>query len=375
MPEGTHDVKIFDTCVIGVGGVVGSAIVRELSRRGLTVLGLEKHDGPAQETSGLNSRVIHSGFHEAPGTLKARLAFHGSRMLIDYAARNGIPLLKTGMLIAIPRQAMRSGLWREVGSLWQLWRSGRTHHIEFRWILSSAGVRRIAPIDAAGGIFIPSVCVADVMQFIKSLQRESIQLGAELNYSCAATAIDKGREHYRITTNRGDFSARNLINSAGLSAASISRMAGGPDYSVEYFRGEYYELRGGIDRWGIRTLVYPAMPSGSRSKGIHFGPRTDGRLVIGPDSANVESPPTPKSVFLDAARRFIPSVSDDDLEYSCAGVRPKCGSDFVIRVEGSPPLINLVGIDSPGLSASMAIGEHVAQLLVAAVDDRRPRIA
>src|SRR5262245_31033819 len=104
--------KIFDACVIGAGGVVGSAIMRELSAQKMSVAGIERHDGPAQETSGRNSRVVHSGFHESSGTLKARLALSGSRMLSDYASRKGIHLLKTGMLIAVPKNALTNGLWR-----------------------------------------------------------------------------------------------------------------------------------------------------------------------------------------------------------------------------------------------------------------------
>jgi glycerol-3-phosphate dehydrogenase len=364
-------VKIYDVCVVGVGGVVGSAMIRDLSQRGLAVIGVEKHDGPARETSGLNSRVIHSGFHETPGTLKARLALQGSRMLMEYAAAKGVALLQTGMLIAVPKHAMQMGLWRELRPLWHLWRGGRSHHVAFKWILSARGVRKIVPIEAIGGIFIPSVCVVDVMQLITSLQRDALEHGADIRYGQAVQDIARdGIDRYVITTSKGTYAARSIVNSAGLSAPFISRMAGGPDYTIERIRGEYYEMRGGMDRWKIRTLVYPATPAKSRSKGIHFGPRTDGRLFIGPDAADPDSPPTPKSVFLQAARKFLPSITDSDLEHSCTGVRPKYVrpdgiSDFLIRVEkNTPPLANLIGIDSPGLSASMAIAEHTGTMLV-----------
>ncbi len=361
--------KIVDVCVIGAGGVVGSAILRELGTRELSIAGLEKHDGPAQETSGLNSRVVHSGFHETAGTLKARLALAGSRMLIEYAAAKAIRILQTGMLIAIPRDAVRNGLWREAGSLWHLWRGGRQHHIRFEWILSKSAVQKIAPVEAVAGIFIPSVCVVDVMQLIASLQRDAVDRGAEIRYGCEVRGIERFDDHYVMQTNKEEIRARIIVNSAGLGAASISRMAGGPVPEVQRIRGEYYELRGGVERWNIRTLVYPAMPAKSPSKGIHFGPRTDGRLFIGPDAAVFDAPPTPKQVFLQAARKFLPQLSEEDLEYSCAGVRPKYTrpdgvSDFLIRVEHTAPtLINLIGIDSPGLSASMGIATYVWELL------------
>ncbi len=360
----------YDTCIAGAGGVVGSAILRNLSARGLSVIGLEKHDGPARETSGLNSRVIHSGFHETRGTLKSRLALDGSRMVTEYARHKGIRLLNTGMLIAIPRHPIGAGLWRELDSVWRLWRGGKAQGVEFRWILSRAGVRTIAPIEASGGIFIPSVSVIDVMQLVTSLQRDALENATEIRYGAEILGIDVAGDRYVLTTASGSFASRSLINSAGLGAAEVSRMAGGPEYAVERIRGEYYELRGGMERWNIRTLVYPAMPGRSRSKGIHLGPRTDGRLFVGPDATPADSEPTPKDVFVRAARNFLPQITDADLEYAYAGIRPKYGSDFQIRLDRThPPLVNLIGIDSPGLSSAMAIAEYAGSLLCKTIRD------
>src|SRR5436853_2655483 len=120
---------MFDVCIIGAGGIVGCAVARELATHGLSVAGIEKHAGLCQETSGLNSRVIHSGFHEVPGTMKAQLARAGSAQIARYATERGIPLLRTGMLIAIPRGSLRAGLWHDAGALWNLWRGGRRQAI------------------------------------------------------------------------------------------------------------------------------------------------------------------------------------------------------------------------------------------------------
>ena len=258
LPDAQLAMKHFDVCVIGAGGVVGSAVVRSLAERGLSVIGLEKHDGPARETSGLNSRVIHSGFHETPGTLKSQLALAGSRMMAEYTTKANIATLKTGMLIAVPRGAIQHGLWREAGALWHLWRNGRSHGVTFQWIVSSGGIRKIAPIDALGGIFIPSVFVVDVLQLISSLQQNALKRNAEIHYSAAVENISKQSDHYVVCSSAKELTARALVNSAGLAATTISEMAGGPRYSVQLLRGEYYELQGGIARWGIRTLVYPA---------------------------------------------------------------------------------------------------------------------
>ncbi|PYR97623.1 MAG: hypothetical protein DMG15_17380 [Acidobacteria bacterium] len=359
---------MFDAGIIGAG-IVGCAVARELAGRGLSVAAIEKHPTACQETSGLNSRVIHSGFHEIPGTLKARLAREGSRLIIRYAQKRGVNLLETGMLIAIPHGSIRAGLWREAGALWKLWTQGRQQNIPFRFVLTRGGVRHIAPIQAIGGIFIPSVCVIDLEGFMDGLVQDAQIAGARFFYGSEVVGIDVHSSHHVVRTTQGPVEARALINSAGLAAHELSRMAGGPSYEIEFIRGDYYELKGGIERWGIRTLVYPAMPPRSRSKGIHFGPRTDGRLYIGP-SATPPSQPAPKRVFLEAGQQFLPRIGDEDLEWAYAGVRPKLTtdngkSDFTIRLERpAPPFINLIGIDSPGLSASMGIAQYVAEMVL-----------
>ena len=355
---------MFDACIIGAGGVVGAAIARELAQRDLSIVGIETHPKPCQETSGRNSRVIHSGFHETPGTLKARLAREGSELMIRYAEERAIPLLPTGMLIAVPYGGIRAGLWKEARALWQLWRQGRRQGIPFNFILTPGGVRSLAPIRARAGIFIPSVCVVDVEALVKSVIEDARAAGAQLLFGTEVTDIKTDGTRHVVRGADTQIEARVLINSAGLCAHEISVMAGGPAYEMEFIRGDYYELVGGVDRWGIRTLVYPAMPPRSRSKGIHFGPRTDGRLYIGP-SATQEWEQPPKELFLAAARKFVPEIRPDDLQWAYCGLRPKHGADFTIKLERSrPPLINLIGIDSPGLSASMAIARHVAEIVL-----------
>src|SRR5947208_2931737 len=164
---------MFDVCIIGAGGIVGSAIVRELAQQGFSVAGIEKHETACQETSGLNSRVVHSGFHEIFGTLKSALACEGSGLLIRYAEERSIRLLRTGMLIAIPHGSIRAGLWKEADALFNLWRQGRRQNIGFQFVFTPAGVRRFAPVRALGGIFIPSVCVIDLESLAESFAQEA----------------------------------------------------------------------------------------------------------------------------------------------------------------------------------------------------------
>jgi glycerol-3-phosphate dehydrogenase len=360
---------MLDACIIGAG-ITGCAIARELAHRGFSVAAIEKNRAACTETSGLNSRVIHSGFHETPGTLKARLAFEGSKRIIQYARTRGVPFLPCGMLIAIPRGSIGSGLWKEAGALWHLWKQGRRQNIPFRFVVTPDGVRRIAPIQARAGIFIPSVAVIDIEALAQSLIQDAAAAGAGFLFDSEVRGIAVGKTHHVVKTAEQEIEARFLINAAGLCAHEISILAGGPRYQVELVRGDYYELKGGVARWNIRTLVYPAAPRHSRSKGIHFGPRTDGRLYIGPSAGAVSQEPT-KELFLQAARKFVPHIDADDLQWAYAGIRPKRMmenglSDFTIRLDRQvPPLVNLIGIDSPGLAASMGIARYVADMVVA----------
>jgi glycerol-3-phosphate dehydrogenase len=262
---------MFDACIIGAG-IVGCAIARELALRGLSVVAVERHYEACQETSGLNSRVIHSGFHEAHGTLKAKLAFEGSQQIIQYAEKRGIHFARTGMLIAIPHGSVRSGLWREGAALWNLWKQGRRQNIPFQFVTTPSSILKVAPIQALGGIFIPSVGVICLEDLAGSLLEDAKTAGAQFFFGSDVHGIAVRETEYVVQTSTSDLEARVLVNSAGLRAHEISVMAGGPKYEMEFIRGDYYELIGGIARWNIKTLVYPAMPRHSRSKGIHFGP-------------------------------------------------------------------------------------------------------
>src|SRR5437899_10825746 len=165
--------ETFKAGMRGGGGIVGCAIACELAGHGLSGAAIEKHPTACQETSAINSRVIHSGFHEIPGTLKAQLAREGSRLIIRYAEERGVKLLRTGMLIAVPHGSIRAGLWREAGALWKMWAQGRQQKIPFRVVLSAGGVERIAPIQAMSGIFIPSVCVIDLETLMQVLLNDA----------------------------------------------------------------------------------------------------------------------------------------------------------------------------------------------------------
>jgi glycerol-3-phosphate dehydrogenase len=369
----------YDVCIVGAG-VVGCAIARELMGRRwdkpLRIIVVEQHDRVAEETSGRNSGVLHSGIHEQPGSLKGRLAREGSELAVAYALEQGIPLLRTGMVIAISWEDIRRGLWREVSALRRLLINARKTRVRISFVTPS-GLRALEPnIRSCCGIVLPDVSVIDSFAFVQSLRIVSEASGAEFAFNNRVMGIDEDAAAYIVTTDRQRIRAACLINAAGLYSDDIAALAlRHKKYSIYPVRGEYYEVVTPEKRNLIGRLVYPALPPHATGKGMHFSPRPNGRLFVGPnevavqDKADYTSRKTPPGMFVEALQRFSPTLKESDLEWAYSGIRPCLmtgngrKSDFTVAVDNeSPPLINLVGIESPGLSAALALARHVVEL-------------
>ena len=371
----------YEIGIIGAG-VVGCAIARELSARRwdrpVRILVLEAHGAPGTETSARNSGVFHSGIHEDPDSLKGRLAREGSELAVAFAQRHRLPLLSTGMVIAVSWEDIRRGLWRETNSLWRLWRNARKAKIATR-LLSPSGLRRWEPnLRAAFGIAIPSVCVIDSTAFVHAVQAEAASAGVHFAFDNRVVTIEMVSSSYRLITTQQTIEVSCLINAAGLYADDMAALAmPTKTYAIAPLRGEYYEIVSERTKGLIHRLVYPALPAGSVGKGIHFSPRPNGRMYLGPNASPVssktayETHKTPPEVFVQAVKKFLPALEVSDLQWAYAGIRPRIRpnplhrvkDDFVIATDHEdPPLVNLIGIESPGLSAALAIGRYVADL-------------
>ena len=369
----------FDVCIVGAG-VVGCAVARELGSRcwprPLRIIVVERHDRPGEETSGRNSGVLHSGIHEHPGSLKARLAREGSAMALAYAEQRNIPLLRSGMVIAISGQDIRRGLWREASMLRRLWLNAWRSSIRMSF-LTAAGLRAWEPnLSAMCGIVIPSVSVIDSLVFVQSLKLDSEARSVEFTFNNRVVAIEEEGAAYLVTTDRQKVRAGCVINAAGLHADDVAALASPcSKYSIRPLRGEYYEVVTPSKKRLIRGLVYPALPPGATGKGIHFSPRPNGQLFVGPnevavqDKADYASRKTPPGVFTAALQKFLPVLDEGDLRWAYSGIRPCVmtgngkKSDFIVSVDREePPLIDLIGIESPGLSAALALARHVSDL-------------
>jgi L-2-hydroxyglutarate oxidase LhgO len=190
------------------------------------------------------------------------------------------------------------------------------------------------------------------------------------------THIEPDSDAYRIATSRQELRASCLINAAGLHADEVASMVlPSARYALAPLRGEYYEITTEPTKRLIGRLVYPALPAGTVGKGIHFSPRPNGRMFLGPNTVPVESKTdytsnrTPPHAFLHAVQKFLPVIEERDLRWAYSGIRPRLRTahggqeDFVISADVDDPLlINLVGIDSPGLSAALGIARYVAEM-------------
>jgi L-2-hydroxyglutarate oxidase LhgO len=211
---------------------------------------------------------------------------------------------------------------------------------------------------------------------VQSLRTDSETAGAEFAFNNRVIGIDEDAASYIVTTDRQWVRATCLINAAGLYSDDIAALAlHHKKYNICPVRGEYYELVTPEKRSLIGRLVYPALPPHATGKGIHFSPRPNGKLFVGPnevaiqDKTDYTSRKTPPSMFVEALQKFVPTIEERDLEWAYSGIRPCImtgngrKSDFIIAVDSeSPSLINLVGIESPGLSAALALARHVAEL-------------
>ncbi len=369
----------YDVCIVGAG-VVGCAIARELGRRPwdtpLHIAVLEQRGRVGEETSGRNSGVLHSGIHEHPGSLKGQLAREGSALAVSYALQHGIPLLRTGMVIALSWEDVRRGLWREMSTLRRLWVNAWKTNIRVSFVTPS-GLRAWEPnLRTCCGIVIPSVSVIDPLAFAQSLRTGSEATGTEFAFNNRVIGIDEDATAYIVTTDRQKIRAACLINAAGLHADDVATLAlHNKKYTICPLRGEYYELVTPEKKSLIGRLVYPALPPQATGKGIHFSPRPNGQMFVGPNEVAVQhktdytSRKTPPGVFVEALQKFLPALDERDLRWAYSGIRPcvmtgdRRKSDFIVSVDReAPPLINLVGIESPGLSAALALARHVADL-------------
>lgn len=363
--------------IIGAG-VVGLAIGAWLSECMDGVFILEKNDRFGQETSSRNSEVIHSGIYYPTGSLKASLCVEGNRMLYEYCALHDVPHRKLGKLVVATSPD-------EVARLDAILRQSQVNGVSDGYLMTAAEVAEMEPqVNALAAIYFPSTGIIDSMGLMQSLARDCAVHQATMVYRSEVTDIRKIEGGYEVQVKEPDgrysFSTKYLINAAGLNSDKIARLSGTFIESDQLFfwKGEYFAVRN-AKRKSINHLVYPVPQANHVSLGVHATIGLDHSLKLGPDATflpdggieySVHS--SKRQAFYEGASRFLPFLEADDLSPDQAGIRPKLikpggkERDFVIREEtmaGMPGLVNLIGIESPGLTSCLAIAKHIDNLL------------
>jgi len=365
-----------DIIIIGAG-IVGLAIATALSQKDRSIILIEKENSFGQHASSRNSEIIHSGIYYKKDSLKATLCVEGRELLYRFCREQNIPHSQPGKLIV----AMDS---KGVSALEKLFANGKLNGLEELSMLGCEEIKKIEPaINAIAAILSPLTGIVDTHYLMKRLQDIAEDRGVIFAYGCEVTGIERKNDTYQIKvadSNGEDLTltSTTLINSAGLYSEKIARMAGidtvKNNYILHYSKGEYFRVSG-IKPGTLNHLIYPTPEKASL--GIHTVMDLGGGLKLGPnayyfDKIDYDIDSSAREIFYKSAKNFLPFLELESLSPDMAGIRAKLQApgeqerDFVISHEdkkGLPGLINLIGIESPGLTASLAIAKHVESMV------------
>jgi L-2-hydroxyglutarate oxidase LhgO len=365
--------------IIGAG-VVGLAIAEKVSKDFNDVFLLEKYPTFGQETSSRNSEVIHAGIYYPKDSLKSRLCVEGKNLIYDYCKKYDIPFNNCGKLIVATSED-------EISILEGIIKTARNNGVDDLRMLEKNKVAEIEPsVFALKAIFSPSTGIVDSHSLMKRYETNTINNGGQIVYGSEVTGLRKIDNGYEIALidsykDKYTFTSHLVINSAGLTSDKISEMAGLYDENlkINFCKGEYFRLNPPKNRL-INRLVYPVPEHNLDGVGIHVTIEIGGGVKLGPDVTYIESniydykvTPSKQEPFFRSVRKFLPFIEYDDLSPEMAGIRPKIQKpgepvrDFYIKEEtekGCPGLINLIGIESPGLTSSLAIADYVRKLII-----------
>ena len=360
-------------CVVIGAGVVGLAIARRMALAGREVVVLESEGEIGVHTSSRNSEVIHAGIYYPKDSLKARLCVTGRDMLYRYCADRGVDHRHCGKLIVASSDA-------EVPELARIESAAAGNGVDDLKRLDKAAVRAMEPaLKACAALLSPSTGIIDSHGLMLAYRGEAEDHGAMIAFNAPVLAGRLSEDGCLLSVG-GDMpmelDCRTVLNSAGLGAPAIaSRLEGFPAAHIPrqwLAKGNYFTL---TSRPPFDRLIYPVPEPGGL--GVHLTLDLAGRARFGPDVEWIDSidyavDPARGERFYAAIRKYWPDLPDGALQPGYAGIRPKLGpkgsvpADFVIQGpadHGVPGLVNLFGIESPGLTASLAIAEHVAALV------------
>lgn len=364
--------------IIGAG-VVGLAIARELSRQSKDLVILEKNSNFGQETSSRNSEVIHSGIYYPNGSLKANLCVEGNQLIYQHCEKHKINHQKCGKLVVSQSE-------NEDAYLDSLLQNALKNGVSDLSILEQEEIKALEPnVRAQKALWVKSTGIVDSHGLMKSLIGEAQQNAAQIAYESEVKSIEKIEGGYRIHTlengiSKFSFTSKYVINAAGLGSGRVASSSGfnNPKYKINFCKGEYFRVKSPKNQM-VKRLIYPTPYQNLAGLGLHATIELDGGLKLGPNILFLDEAvydysvdPLHKEEFYQSAHAYLPFLEREDLIPEMSGIRPKIQAkgepiqDFVIREEsdvGFPGFINLVGIESPGLTSCLAIGKYVLKLI------------
>ena len=357
-------------CLVVGAGVIGLAVARELALRGQEVIILEATSVIGSEISSRNSGVIHAGIYYPKDGLKARFCVEGKHRLYQFCSEHGVEHSRIGKLLVATEETQLESL-----DTYQQLALG--NGVEDLTYLSAAEIHQLEPaVECAAGLLSPSTGIIDVHDYMLALQGVAEDHGVFIAFNTpviGARATARGFTVEVGGTSPASIGCRHLVNAAGLNAQSVAGTIVGLDVAhippIFFAKGNYFHL---TTRSPFKRLVYPMPTRGSL--GVHVSFDLAGRVRFGPDICWIDKidydvDESRAALFYGAIRRYWPGLPDDSLAPDYTGVRPKLGpagappSDFVIqtsREHGLSGLVNLFGIESPGLTSSLALADHVA---------------
>ncbi|RQH02460.1 L-2-hydroxyglutarate oxidase [Natrarchaeobius oligotrophus] len=397
----------YDVAIVG-GGCIGCSTAKHLAERSeLEICLLEKEYHLATHQSGRNSGVLHPGFNYPPGSLKARFSTEGTRRMKAYFDEHDLPLEHTGVLVVATTD-------REERRLSDLQAQATENGVETEIVTGESAVREYEPhARGQAALYCPEAASVDSQQYVYQLAADAKASGVDFYVGHRVDGIDFDGEH-AITTSKGTVTASYLINAAGLHADRIAAEVGvGRGYQIVPFRGEYYELVPGTEDV-CQSMIYPTPDPDLPFLGVHYTRRTDGKVIVGPNAvlafgresyrntevnlrdlaetlsyggfwklmasremASVAWDELNKSYrkqrFVEAARRLVPSVREEDFARSYAGVRAQLldADGNLIKdpmLTDGPRSLHVLNAVSPGLTSSLPFGDHVAETALEALE-------
>jgi glycerol-3-phosphate dehydrogenase len=363
--------------IIG-GGVVGCAIARAISARWEDVFLVEQNPKLGMATSSRNSGVVHSGIYYPKNSLKARHCIEGNRLTYEFCKKHNIPFRHTGKLVVAANA-------HEEADLEALKKKGEGNGVEGLRLIGPEEIRKREPhIRGSAAMVVPSTGIVSAEELVHAYARIATGQGAEIVTHARVVSLEPVAGAIRVGLRIGDeedvqdetIEARCVINAAGLYADEVAALLGNNSWTIYPVRGEYCEVRGPRASL-INDLVYPLPHSDGLSLGVHFTKTLWGTFLLGPTATYVDSKENyeknrlPIAAFAESAKTLLPEIEESDLQIGYSGLRPKLVpptehgiADFVItRDPAVPQAIQLVGIESPGLTAAPSIAEDVAGLV------------